>query len=418
MENQTEIRPNIIRAKRVVQNQQEFLISVVSVDGLLRYTKYTERMIYGFDENNLPIYNDQVQRKPDPAKVNSIVNFLLSDPYAMFPTNIVLALPSFVIEDFKEDEDGGVEIILSDKVEKELNKNGDVFITIIDGQHRLRGIEASKEKLLNDLNHQDIFFKEKDRIQLQEKLEALRRFQVAVTFFIDPVIQYQAAIFASINRTQTKVSESLVYSLFGLTDTESPQKTALEVALALNSFKKSPFYGKIKLVGYKYQRGETPVLTQATLVKSIIRCISPSDRIAERERFLKRSDLLSGVIPELCFRKYYATNRDTDITQIMYAFFKAVEETFQTTNGEVLWNNDKIDNILNTTVGYETMLNLLKRLIIRIPDDERRFNVEIYREFLSPIKYFPFTDVDRYRKTSGTKKILLIDILAALNMPV
>lgn len=375
---ETNVEPNIIRAKRVVQGHQEFLISIVSVSTLLRYTKYTERIVYDFDENNIPIYNNEVQRKPDTAKINSIVNFLLSDPYAMFPTNIVLALPSFVIDDFTEDEEKNeVTIKLSDQVERGLDDpEGNVYITIIDGQHRLKGIEAARIKLQQDLNALTEF-QEKERSIAELKLRELESFQIAVTFFIDPTISYQAAIFASINRTQTKVSESLVYSLFGLTDKESPQKTALDIALSLNSFVKSPFYGKIKLVGYKYERGETPVLTQATMVKSIIRCISPSDRIAERERFLPRTGLLVGITPELCFRRYYANSHDTKITQLMYAYFKAIEETFRDIDGRKLWNNsDEVDNVLDTTVGYETMLNLLKKFLHQLPDTNVRFEVE------------------------------------------
>ena len=407
---------NTITARRVTQGQQEFLLSVVKVTKLLRYTRYTERVVLTFDENNLPVYNPEVQRKPDTAKINSIVNFLLNDPNAMFPTNIVLAIPSFVISDFTN-ENEQITITLMDFVENELKrKDGIVYITIIDGQHRLRGIEAAIEKLKTDLTNSDLFLSSSERNLLEEKLRNLYDFEIAISFFIDPVLEYQAAIFASINRTQTKVSESLVYSLFGLTDKVSPQKTALDVALALNSFKGAPFFGKIKLVGQKYNRGETPVLTQATVVKSLIKCISPTASKAEQERFLDRSTLLSGINPDLCFRKYYALNQDTNITKIMFAYFKAVQKTLITDNGISYWNTDNPENILNTTVGYETMLNLLKKLLSQIPDNDNRFKVEVYEKLLQPIKNFPFTDIAKYPKTSVTKSILFNDLLAALQL--
>lgn len=409
-------KPNLIIARKVTQNQQEFLLSVVKVSDLLRYTRYTERVVLTFDENNLPVYNSEIQRRPDTSKINSIVNYLLNDPNAMFPTNIVLAVPSFVINDFIENNDE-ITITLMDFVENELKKStGNIYITIIDGQHRLRGIEAALEKLKNDLNDSSLFFTSNQRNTLEEKLDNLYGFEIAISFFIDPVIEYQAAIFASINRTQTKVSESLVYSLFGLTDKVSPQKTALDVALALNSFKGSPFFGKIKLVGQKYKRGESPVLTQATVVKSIIKCISPSASKAEEERFLERSALLSGVNSDLYFRKYYALNQDSNITKIMFAYFKAIQNVFKSVNGTSYWNSDVPENILNTTVGYETMLNLLKKILNKIPYNDSRFDITIYENILRPIEDFPFEDIIKYPKTSVTKSLLLSDLTIALGI--
>mgnify|MGYP006890190416 CR=1 FL=1 len=84
----------IISAQLVKQNNEEFLIGVFPISQVLSFTKYTERLIVGFDENNMPKYNEQIQRKISPTKVNQIVNFLLNDPQAVFPTNFVIGGPS------------------------------------------------------------------------------------------------------------------------------------------------------------------------------------------------------------------------------------------------------------------------------------------------------------------------------------
>lgn len=352
-----ETTKNNITAQKVTQGNQEFLISVVHVSTLKRYTKYTERLIVNFDDDNIPIYNLQVQRKTDTGKINSIANYLLTDPKAMFPTNIVLAVPKSVIESYQE-TGNSVEIELSDLVEQQLKQpNGDVYISVIDGQHRLKGLEIAIEQLQKQLTQVDIFLTDAKREEIRKKLEKLLQFQVSVTFFVDPVIDYQASIFSIINRTQTKVSESLVYSLFGLTDKDSPQKTALDVILALNSFKTSPLFNKVKLVGGQYKQGESPILTQAAAVKAVIKCICPTLRQAELERFFPRKELLRGVQQDLCFRKYYAVDEDNVISKILFAYLKAVEKTM-TVDGISLWKSSKIDNILNTTIGYETLIDL------------------------------------------------------------
>lgn len=413
---------NKLIAQRVVQNNREFLISVVSVSNLRRYTKYTERIITEFDENNLPIYNQQIQRKSDPSKVELIANFLINDPDAMFPTNIVLAIPSFVIDEFEESENKQVSITFNPIIEHELKKpNGDVYISVIDGQHRLKGLELAFEKVeaeLQRLNSQ-LFLdsKEEKKKRTYEKIrESLLLFQIPITFFIDPTLEYQASIFSTINRTQTKVSESLVYSLFGLTDKVSPQRSALEITLSLNSVRNSPFYNRIKLVGNNYKRGESPPLTQAAMVKSILRCISPSDKASEIERFMPRIELMNGVTPELCFRKYYAQNDDLSISKIMFAYFQAVKETFKDQAERSYWDLDSTPNILQTTVGYETLLNILKLILakINLSNDKKFFEIDTYKAFLEQAIGIDFSDFSRFPKTSASKTVLFDDLKVAI----
>lgn len=230
---------NIIKVRKVTQNNQEFLLGVFTINQIQNFTKYTERLLVGFKEVNEDnrVYEDQsqlepeylphVQRKTNNAKVERIADFLITDPTAMFPTNIVIAIPQDVIDLKEEDNEGNTTIILNSIVKDELNKSdGDVFLTIIDGQHRIKGIERAiervKELIINP--------KEKDNIEKNKSiLERLLNLEIVVTFFIDPVLEYQAMIFSTINKTQTKVPENLVFSLFGLTKDDTPQKTSLEV---------------------------------------------------------------------------------------------------------------------------------------------------------------------------------------------
>lgn len=423
---------NIILAKRITQNNQEFLLGTFKIRQVRRFTKYTQHLIVSYEDipddekvfadqlQIKPIYNPEIQRKTNPTKIERIADFLIYDPAAMFPTNIVISIPNQVI-DLKEDEGDNVKIILNEIVEKELKKDdGNVYLTIIDGQHRIRGIERAIERLTSEIQNLSKVLAtsttgndslKRELASKSRLLERLMDFDLLVTFFIDPTLEYQAMIFATINKTQTKVPENLVYSLFGLTKDDSPQKTSLEVVLALNGIEKSPFYDRIKLVGGKYQRGEYAPLSQATMVKSILKNISNNDRESEIDRFKKRKELINNP-KNLPFRKYYANDQDQKIVRIIYSFFKAVEEIFVDENNLSYWDLSSVDNVLHTNVGYQALLRILIDLLRTIPEDDRD-KKEIYRQYLIKANAIDWKDSGeekRYPYTSATVSVLYNDL--------
>jgi hypothetical protein len=417
---------NIIKAKKVIQNNQEFLLGVFSIDKIQTFTKYTERIIVGYIEVNekdrvyddksqiIPDYNPQIQRKTNNAKVERIADFLISDKSAMFPTNIIIAIPDEVIDQQEEDEDGNTIIYLNPKVNEELRKHdGDVFLTIIDGQHRIKGIERAIERLkssiLNPKDKEELNDREKNEATLQRLLNL----ELIVTFFVGPILEYQAMIFSIINKTQTKVPENLVYSLFGLTKDATPQKTSLEVVLALNGLEKSPFYNRIKLVGGNYKRGENIPLSQATMVKSILFNICKNQRESETERNKDR-DELSKNPNNLVFREYFARNNDRMIVRIMYSFFAAVRDTFRLDNGNSLWDFESTPNmnVLQTNVGYQALMKLLVD-ILKFAPEEQKDKKAYYISFLEKAKDLDFLDSgeeNRYPFTSKSINILYTDL--------
>lgn len=414
---------NIITAKKVVQNNQEFLVGIFKISQIKNFTKYTERLIVGYkdadDEDKvfedqkqiIPDYNPQIQRKTNNAKVERIADFLITDPTAMFPTNIVLAIPQQVIDEKIEDEDGNIIIKLNPIVKEQLDKdNGDVYLTIIDGQHRIKGIERAIERVSEAIVNP----KEVDNIKKNgEILKRLLDLQLIVTFFIDPMLEYQAMIFSTINKTQTKVPENLVFSLFGLTNNDTPQKTSLEVVLALNGLEKSPFYNRIKLVGGDYKRGENIPLSQATMVKSILFKICKNQREAEVERNKEREQLMNN-LDNLPFRSYYATNNDKMIIRIMYSYFSAVRETLKHTNDKPFWDFDSTPqtNVLQTNVGYQAFMKLLTD-ILKVAREEEKDKKDFYKKYLEKVKTIDFLDngdEKRYPFTSKSIKLLYSDL--------
>lgn len=427
-----------LATQRVSQNNQEFLLGVFNIEDILKFTRYTEFTILGFDENdnNKPITRNEVQRKLIPAKVNSIVDFLMNDPLAIFPTNLVISIPNHIIVEQIENEVSGiVDIILDSKVFTEINKidnkiNGDIYLSIIDGQHRIKGIENTiaylkKEIKINEdyvrtANNPELYSKK--IIDLRKKLNSINSIELPVTFFIDPVLEYQAMIFSTINRTQTKVPPDLVYSLFGLSKGDSPQKTVLNIVNTLNGRENSPFYKRIRLAGSGskeaklfYKEGN-PVLSQATVVKAILAMICENKREEEIARHKERNYFLTNASKNLSFRKYYANDEDTRIVRILFSYFTAVKNVFKFDNIS-LWDfpeNDtrKPTNILQTTIGFIALLDILKVILKNINEIEND-KVDTYEEILRLAYQIDFIDNNNPKKypfANKTKNLLYNDI--------
>lgn len=421
---------NKIKALPVFQNQQDFLIGVFAIGTILKFTKYTKRLIVGFDENNVPIYNPQIQREVENSRIQKIADFLIEDPNATFPTNIVLHIPSNIINSQKNVNDF-VEIELEEKVIEGIEKakvndeKGDVFITIIDGQHRIRGIEIAIERLDNDIkivcqtiigspNNIDL---QKKRDRYTQRKQDLLNMQLVVSFFVDKSLEYQAMIFSTINRTQKRVSDSLVLSLFGLNTDDSPQKTSLQVVLALNGHLKSPFYNRVNLYGNEYEVNQSPPLSQAGMVKSIINLISENLRDAELDRYRSRKELFKrseSSSKNLPMRDYYARNDDSKISDILFFYFNSVKDTFLRGDGSSLWsfNPEKMKptNILQTTVGYQALLKILVDILSEVKSENDRVSKEKYSEFLKKCKGINFEDTKTYNFTSKSSNLLYYDM--------
>jgi len=98
---------------------------------------------------------------------------------------------------------------------------------IIDGQHRIAGLEGLAEQ--TDL-------------------------ELGGAIFVGADIATQANIFATVNLAQTKVNRSLAYDLLDYEKMRSPQKSAHHIAVALDQIEGSPFYRRIKTAGKRHGR--------------------------------------------------------------------------------------------------------------------------------------------------------------------
>lgn len=206
----------------------------------------------------------------------------------------------------------------------------DGAFSIIDGQHRLSGFERADVEV----------------------------FDLIVAFFIDLPIEDQAYLFSTINVTQQKVNKSLVYDLFDVSETRSPQRTAHLITKALNTDVDSPLYRRIKLLGIAPKFGDEVLyrapLSQGTVAGRVVGMISDNPM---GDRDLIRRGKSIEVRPDdaergLIFRRFFAEDKDWAILRILKNYFKAVSEAFPD-----LW--ERQDNPLSKTIGYGALMRLL-----------------------------------------------------------
>lgn len=358
---------NIV-CNKVTQNNVEFLVGSISAKELLKLVTVTSRAIIGFDDDGMPIYNEQIQRKPSESRVKAIKNYLLVDKFATFPNNILISIPSVVLKDeINFYEKCNNYTISIDESKIDLNsKEKPLYLQIFDGQHRFRGIQE--------------VIKECEKNKDLDKLDSFLNFEFVVSFFVDAEIDFQAMLFSVINRTPVKVTQDLVFDLFGLTEGDSPQKTALAIALELNGTKKTeegesaPFFKRIRLLAKK-EKGYNSPLSQGMFVKEITKLISATLQDAEVERFNNRESFLQGGNQNTIFRKSYSENKDYIIYRTLLNFFIAVKKTFIDKSGNSYWSfEESDDNPLQRTIGFQA---LIKVLIYLFPEAMNNKNLSI-----------------------------------------
>jgi len=270
-----------------------------------------------------------IQRPLSTARAKEIRDYALTID-ATFPTSIIIAVSGKCA---KWDEKAG-ELTIKEYLDGS-GEPGDEIIpfeniaNILDGQHRIAG--------LMDLH----------------TLE----FDLSVAVFVDIDISQQAYIFSTVNLTQTKVNRSLVYDLFALSKSRSPQRTCHTIAVALDQSRESPFFQKIKRLGVATDGRFDETLTQSTFVEAFLPYISRSP-MQDRDllltgKALKRAD--EDEARRLIFRNMFIDEKDVDITKIILNYFTAIE-----TKWAKAWGRVEAGNIINRTNGFRAFARFLR----------------------------------------------------------
>ena len=246
---------------KIKQPLGEFYLARLTHNEICEITWVDVRRIEG--ERGFETYLG-IQRPLKKSRVKDLSQYVLT-PDACFPTGVILAVDAncasyndnnnvMTLTEYAED---GKKLIKFDQIAK-----------VIDGQHRIEGLRAYTGK----------------------------SFDINVSIFVDMDIADQAYLFSTVNLAQTKVNKSLVYDLFDLAKSRSPQKTCHNIAVALDKNESSPFYQRIKRLGVATEGRFNETITQATFVQSLMRYISDNP---EKDRAI----YLKGSVPELTHGK-------------------------------------------------------------------------------------------------------------------
>ena len=283
-----------------------FYLSVIPAADVIRMSQATPRI---FDPETLTSRGG-IQRQPSKPRLSLIAEYAASGD-ATFPTAILLAVSG----EHCTVEDGQITI------------TGDHVADIVDGQHRLLGIQLGN---------------------------VADQFALPVVFMIDATEEEKALVFATINGTQTKVPASLVYELFGVSESRSPAKTAHEIARALNSMPSSPLFRRLKMLGRKSFPGTTESLSQGTFVKLLLPHIT-RDPFGDMQRIKNRQP--PRVFPECIFNEYFREEKDSVILKILLNTFDSAKRVWPQE-----WNNPT-DFVLSKTLGFSGIMKALPALM-------------------------------------------------------
>jgi DGQHR domain-containing protein len=247
---------------------------------------------------------------------------------ATFPTSIIIAIDSDYVE---YDETRSVMTIRNmprgESTPKIAFRN---LARVIDGQHRIAGLEGYDGP----------------------------EFNVIVSIFVGSDISDQAYVFATVNLEQTKVNKSLAYDLYELAKTRSPFQTCHNIAVALDTFKSSPFFRKIKRLGVASPDRRFETITQATFVNGFLGYVS-RDPKSDRDKLLRGNKLSKSSGSEsttLCLRNLFIDGEDIKIGKIIEQYFIAIRDRWPEA-----WDSIEPGMILSRTNGFRAFASLFGR---------------------------------------------------------
>jgi len=276
-------------------------------------------------------YGEGIQRKSSQKRIYEIGQYC-TEADATFPTPIIIA-----IDDKPE---------LSMAADYLEFNDSEIIGEVIDGQHRLLGIQHSG---------------------------IMEQFTLPAVLMFGLTEEEKAYIFSIINSTQTRVSMSLIYDLFDVAKKRSPQKTCHEIARLLNSDQSSPFYRRLKMLGIK--EDDLASLSQGSFIKYLMPLISSKPE--EDARLLKANKHLreEAGCP---LRGYFLHEQDERIYKILFNLFSALQVVFPEE-----WNEPQ-HYILSKTTGYGAVMKAfpdLYKLGIKQGKLSMEFFINVFQAF-------------------------------------
>lgn len=335
-----------------------------------------------------------IQRERSPKRIEDIKKYVNLD-YATFPTSIIIAVkpecsrlvnfdPNLTPEEAErifaagdEPEVDGSAKVFNLLLNSFGNPDDEDYVPIekvafiIDGQHRVAGLEGLEEGRLFDVN---------------------------ISVFVGASDADKAEIFARVNQAQTKVNQSLVVDLASFYEERGPVKFAHEVVLAMNKDEEGPLFNKVKRLGKADPgMGRIQTLAQASVVQPIVDYIT-SDPEAERNKRFKGifgSRRKPDEWRRFIFQPFYDEQDDGGMFLCLTNYFAAVK-----TRWPDVWDDAPPGTILNRTTGYAALMRFLRPVylnfcsspgsILSRSDCDKVFaRIEVEAADLNRVEYLP-----------------------------
>ena len=332
-------------AFEVTQPVGSFYIAKISPEDLIKITFVDVRRIEKEERDVERVLG--IQRPLSPNRVKEIAEYVnLYD--ASFPSSIIIAISS------REEDDEQIRNVIFKKDSGILKiRRVSNVAKVLDGQHRIEGIRS-----LSDEN---------------------KPFDLIITVFVDADIEQQAMLFATINKSQTKVNKSLVYDLFEFAKARSPEKAAHNIAILLNKKEGSPFKNRINILG-KADDPDFETITQAAFVESLLKHIT-NNAINDRDYLRRNPDSLLPKTTEedkYIFRDLFRHNQEAKIARVIWNYFSAVRDRWPTA-----WNSNERGAILNRSTGFLALMRLLKPIYKSLGKPNAEISTASFTELLN-----------------------------------
>ncbi|MEA2896279.1 MAG: hypothetical protein QOJ84_1894 [Bradyrhizobium sp.] len=318
-----------------------------------------------------------IQRELSKKRIREISQYAKGTD-ATFPTAVILAIPEQCVSIVATPSGQEKFFTMTLKNIPEAESPEDVILyrqiaRVIDGQHRIAGLENYSGPT----------------------------FELNVSIFVGADISDQASIFSTVNLAQTKVNRSLVYDLYELSKTHSPERTCHKITVALDRTEGSPFYRKVKRLGTATENRFGETLSQATVVNGMLKYISKDRVQLLQDRDIGRRGVSwprvdSETARQLILRLFFVEGRDTDIANLMWNYFSAVSERWPSA-----WNSGGTGLILNKTNGYNALMRFFRLAYLNFANPGQMVEQNKFKKLFDKVK-LEDADFDRTRFLPGS----------------
>jgi DGQHR domain-containing protein len=341
---------------KVTQPVGDIFLASVPWDVITKIAFFDVRRVIQ-DERDMERYLG-IQRPLDPNRVRKLeeyVNFV----DASFPTAIIIA----VDDNYARYDESKHTLTVSNMKEGESEPSIAIhnLARVIDGQHRIAGL-----------------FKFRGQ-----------KFDVPVSIFVGADVSDQAHIFSTVNLEQTKVHKNLVYDLYSLSRSRSPQKTCHNIAVALDQDESGPFFQRIKRLGGATVQGRFEPISQATFVESLLKYITPDAKI-DRDVLLRGktlSKVMNDDILRYPFRNLFIDDHDIKIAEEIHRFFSIVRDRWPEA-----WADTRREGLmLNRTNGFRALMRLYGHLFREVGVPGTSLSGDYVRHYMKSV---PLEDED------------------------